>query len=190
MNCKTVNLSESKANFIVNPVDTAGFNGSKTNRFVAENYPHVERECLKYIRHNKKNGRDILGTAQFVARDPWALILCDPIKNDFIDAYDRDYQYIVNLFSFAARNRPADGSGYGPADSFGLHSPSRACALPLDVDENGFSLEMVRQGLSQVKDKASRLGGTVAVPKVFANCRGKNIVEEVFKGSNVKVEIF
>lgn len=159
MNCKTVNLSESKANFIVNPVDTAGFNGSKTNRFVAENYPHVERECLKYIRHNRKNGRDILGTAQFVARDPWALILCDPIKNDFIDAYDRDYQYIVNL-------------------------------VFQDVDGNGFPLEMVRQGLSQVKDKASGLGGTVAVPKAFANCRGKNLVEEVFKGSNVKVEIF
>ena len=89
-------ISELKANFIINPVSET--ENSQDFYKINELYPHIEREYLKYIRHCKKNNINTFGTIQYVPVDIWALIFVDTIENDYIEAYDENYQYVVNVF--------------------------------------------------------------------------------------------
>jgi O-acetyl-ADP-ribose deacetylase (regulator of RNase III) len=88
------NIFNSSANFIVNNVTCEG----DMNNDVLEFCPYAKSECLKFIRHCNKRNESVLGAAQYVPVDSWALIMCDTINNEKIDAYDKNYKYIVNLF--------------------------------------------------------------------------------------------
>ena len=48
------NLFDSKANFIVHQTNCLGVMGAGVALQVAEKFPHVEKEYLKYLRHCKK----------------------------------------------------------------------------------------------------------------------------------------
>ena len=91
------NLFNSTANFIVHQVNCQGVMGSGVALQVAEIYPHVEQEYMKYLRYCKKNRINPLGTAQYVPIDTWAMIMVNTMKNNNVLAYDSQYQYIVNL---------------------------------------------------------------------------------------------
>lgn len=84
----------SKQNFIINIV---GLN-EEFNEKIARQYPHVEKEYLRYLKYCSKNGINIIGSIQYVPVDTWALIMCDTLKNNNVFAYDNDYQYIVNVY--------------------------------------------------------------------------------------------
>lgn len=88
-------LLDSNANFLLTQVDCNG-NGDNT---IEEVFPHVYKECLKYLKHCKKNKTSILSTVQYVPVDSWALVMCDTMKNEKVESYDKEYQYIVNLFT-------------------------------------------------------------------------------------------
>ena len=83
------NLFDSKANFIVHSVNYQSVMGSGVAKQVAERYPNVEKEYLRYCKHYNKQKKSMLGTVQYVPTESWANIMCDMIKNDKIEAYDR-----------------------------------------------------------------------------------------------------
>lgn len=83
-----------KQNFIINYVGLE----EEINENIVNQYPHVKKEYLKYLRYCNKMNYNIVGTIQYIPVDTWALILCDTIKNETITAYDNNYQYIVNVF--------------------------------------------------------------------------------------------
>lgn len=92
------NLFDSKANFIVHQTNCMGVMGSGVAAQVAQLYLNVEREYLRYCNYCKKHKINMLGTVQYVPTEAWANVMCDMIKNERVEAYDKDYQYIVNLF--------------------------------------------------------------------------------------------
>ena len=163
------NLFDSKANFIVHQVNAQGVMGSGVAAQVAERFPNVEKEYLRYCKHYNKQKKNILGTVQYVPTKAWANIMCDMIKNDRVEAYDKDYQYIVNLF----------GQNY-----FGL-------------GEQQTDLKAFKKGMLDIREKAERIGATVAMPFKIGCCRGGanfndvyKIIQDVFEKSKVDVEIW
>ena len=92
------NIFDSKANFIVHQTNCQSVMGSGVALQVAERFPHVEVEYRKYLNYCKKNHIDPMGTAQYVPTEFWALIMVDTMKNNNVIAFDKNYQYIVNLF--------------------------------------------------------------------------------------------
>lgn len=89
------NYIESNANFIINLATCEGIEGSE----VAKEFPHVSKECNKYLLYCEKNGIDPLGAIQFIPVDTWALVTVDTIRNNIVMAYDKNYNYIVNCFA-------------------------------------------------------------------------------------------
>lgn len=161
------NLFDSKANFIVHQTNCLGIMGAGVAFQVAEKFPHVEKEYLKYLRHCKKNNIEALGTAQYVPVDDWALVMVDTMSNSRVTAYDTEYQYIVNLFGQASI-----GSGMQT------------------------NLRAMEKAFKDIRDKAKSIGATVAMPYMIGSCRGGakwedvySIIEKVFK-NNVYVEIW
>ena len=132
---KTINgnIFDSNANFIVCEMDCQGTIG-------IEDFPHVDRECMKYIRYCKKNNINILGNVQFVPTEIWALNMIDTMKNNNIIDYDTDYQYIVNMF---CRDISDEGNKRVP--------------------------NAVRKALENIFDKANNINATVAVPYSIGN---------------------
>ena len=162
------NIFDSKANFIVHQVNCMGIMGSGVALQVAERFPHVEAEYLRYLRYCKKNNIDVLGTVQYVPSEVWALPLVDTMRNNNVNAYDTNYQYIVNLFG-------QDAIGEG-----------------LQTD-----LKAVKRALMDIRDKARNIGATVAIPwKMSSNRGGANweniyaIIKKTFGNSDVDVEIW
>lgn len=162
------NLFNSKANFIVHQTNCCSTMGSGVAKQVADLFPHVEKEYLRYSKHCKKEGIDLLGTVQYVPVDSWALVMCDTIKNNKVETYDENYQYIVNLFG---------QRGFGKG---------------LQTD-----LKAVRKGFLDIRDKAQKIGATVAMPYKIGSFRGGAswddvyaIIKDVFKNSGVNVEIW
>lgn len=162
------NLFDSKANFIVHQVNCQGCMHSGVALQVAEKYAHVEVEYNKYIRYCKKNKISPLGTAQYVPTEFWALVMIDTIKNNNVISYDTNYQYIVNLFG---------------QDTFGegLHT----------------DLKAMKKALVDIREKAEKIGATVAMPYKIGSCRGGanwddvyTIIKKVFEKSSVDVEIW
>lgn len=163
------NLFDTEANFIVHSVNCCGVMGSGVAKQVRELYPHVEREYMKFVKHCSKSKVDLLGSAQYVPTESWALVMVDPIKNNNVIAYDNKYQYIVNLFG--QRDFGSDGKMYT-------------------------SLNALKNGLLDIRKKAEQIGATVALPYGIGSVRGGaewsdvlKIIKEVFEKSSVNVEI-
>lgn len=161
------NLFDSKANFIVHQVNCQGVMSSGVAAQVAECYPHVEIEYRKYLRYCKKNKIEPLGTSQYVPSKSWALIMVNTMKNNNVIAYDKNYQYIINLFG---------QNGYGLGE---LHT----------------DLKAMEKAFIDIKEKAKEIGATVAMPYCIGSFRGGadwndvyGIIQEVF-GEEVNVEI-
>lgn len=91
------NILDSKANFIVHKVNSFSLDSNIASQIV-ERYGHIEKEYLKYLRYCNKNHYEIVGTAQYVPVQPWALIMIDTMRNNNVIDYDTNYQYIVNMF--------------------------------------------------------------------------------------------
>ena len=162
------NIFDSKANFIVHQTNCHGVMGSGVALQVAEMYAHVKKEYMKYIQYCKKNHIEPLGTVQYVPNEVWALIMVDTMKNNNVIAFDNNYQYIVNLFG---------QSTYGE----GLHT----------------DLKAFKKALMDVREKAEKIGATVAMPYKIGSCRGGanwndvyTIIKKVFEKSSVDVEIW
>lgn len=162
------NIFDSKANFIVHQTNCQGVMGSGVALQVAERFPHVEKEYMKYVRYCKKNHIEPLGTVQYVPNEVWALIMVDTMKNNNVIAFDTNYQYIVNLFG---------QSTFGE----GLHT----------------DLKALKKALMDVREKAEKIGATVAMPYKIGSCRGGakwddvyTIIKKVFEKSSVDVEIW
>ena len=162
------NLFDSKANFIVHQVNCQGIMGGGVALQVKERYPHVEREYRKYINYCNKNDLKILGSVQYVPSEVWAVGLVDTMKNNDVIDYDKNYQYIVNLFG-------QDTIGTG-----------------LQTD-----MKALKNGLIDIRDKAQKIGATVAMPYRMASVRGGanwenvyTVIKKVFENSDVDVEIW
>lgn len=162
------NLFDSKANFIVHQTNCMGCMKSGVALQVAEQYPHVETEYRKYLNYCRKTKIEPLGTVQYVPNEVWALIMVDTMKNNNVIAFDNNYQYIVNLFG---------QSTYGE----GLHT----------------DLKAFKKALMDVREKAEKIGATVAMPYKIGSCRGGanwndvyTIIKKVFEKSSVDVEIW
>lgn len=163
------NLFDSKANFIVHQVNCQSVMGSGVALQVAEKYPHVEVEYRKYLNHCKKSKTSPLGTAQYVPTEFWALIMVDTMKNDNVVAFDNNYQYIVNLFG---------------QNEFGYDG------------EIHTDLKAMKKAFVDIREKAQKIGATVAMPYKIGSCRGGanwndvyTIIKKVFETSDVDVEI-
>lgn len=161
------NIFDSKANFIVHQVNCQGVMGSGLARQVAERYPLVDREYRRYVFHYKKKNIKMLGTVQYVPTEVWAVGLVDTLKNDRIDTYDTNYQYIVNLFG---------------QDSYGT-------GVQTDLTE-------MKNAFIDIRDKALSVNATIAMPFRIGSCRGGakwsdvySIIKEVFENSGLDVEI-
>lgn len=161
------NLFDSKSNFIVHQVNAQSVMGAGVTLQVAKRYPHVDKEYRSYVHHCKKNKIPILGTVQYVPVDVWAIGLTDTMKNDNISKYYRDYQYIVNLFGQET---------YG----FGLQT----------------DLNAVRKGFIDIRDKALKIGASIAIPYRIGSCRGGanwsdvyDIIKDVFGKTDLDVTI-
>lgn len=162
------NLFDSKANLLVHQVNCMSVMGSGVALQVAQLYPHVEKEYAKYLKHCKKNKEEPLGTVQYVPIDSWALIMVDTIKNKKIEAYDNEYQYIVNLFG---------QKDYG-------------------IGTQHTDLKAVKNAMVDICEKAKSIGATVAMPYKIGSYRGGaswddvyKIINDVFGNSGVDVEI-
>ena len=162
------NLFDSNANFLVHQVNCMSVMGSGVALQVAEMFPHVEKEYVKYLKHCKKNKIEPLGTAQYVPVDSWSLIMVDTMKNSKVEAYDKEYQYIVNLFG---------QKDYG-------------------MGKQQTDLKAVKKAFQDIHDKAKSIGATVAIPYRIGSYRGGaewsdvyKIIKDVFENSNVDVEI-
>ena len=163
------NIFDSKANFIVHQVNCQGVMGSGVAAQVAERFPHVEKEYLKYLKYCKKYKIEPLGTAQYIPTETWAIGLVDTMKNTYVDAYDKEYQYIVNLFG---------------QDNFGM-----------GVQQT--NLKAMEKAFVDICGKAKSIGATVAVPYRIGSFRGgakwedvERIIKNVFEHSGVDVEIW
>lgn len=164
------NLFDSKAQLVVHQVNCQGVMGSGVAKQVATLYPHVEVEYRKYIRHCKKNGNKPLGTVQYVPVDNWSLIMVDTMKNTDVIEYDKEYQYICNLF--------------GQSD-YGYNG------------EQYTNLKALKNGLYDIKDKAKKLNAKIAMPYKIGCCRGgadwDNVVFPMIKkvfGNDIDVELW
>lgn len=162
------NIFDSKANFIVHPTNCQGAMSSGIATQIVKRYAHVEKEYMKYIRYCKKNNIELLGTAQYVPNEVWALIMVDTMKNNNVIDFDTSYQYIVNLFCQSVFRE-------------GFHTDLRA----------------LKKALIDIREKAERIGATVAIPYKISGCGdGVNhddvhtIIKKIFDKSSVNVEIW
>ena len=137
---KTINgnIFNSNANFIINEMDCQGILNDNLTQL--DDSPHIERECMKYIRYCNKNHIEILGSAQFIPIEVWALNMVDTMKNNNVIDYDTNYQYIVNLF---CKHTSDEG---------------------IKMNRNA-----VRKALENIFEKAKSIGASVAVPYSIGN---------------------
>lgn len=163
------NLFDSDANFIVHQTNCLGVMGSGVAAQVADRYPHVEKAYVKYVKHCNKNKIEMLGTVQYVPVDTWAMVMVDTMKNENVEAYDSKYQYIVNLFG---------------QKNFGM-------------DEQQTDLTAMKMAFLDIREKAEKIGATVAMPYRIGSYRGGadwndvyKIIQDVFDKSSVDVEIW
>ena len=138
---KTINgnIFNSNANFIVCEMNCQGIIDDNMI-VISEEFPHVEKEYMKYIRYCKKNHVEILGSVQYVPTEIWALNMVDTMKNNNIIDYDTNYQYIVNMF---CKNMSDEG-----------------------IKRNS---NAVKESMSKIFNNAEMIGATVAVPYSIGN---------------------
>ena len=96
---KVNNLFDYSMNLVVCPVGLNGYNQKGISGYIGHNYPHIEKELLKYVAYRQKHNKGLVfGTNQYVPIDIWSLIMCDTLKNETISCYDTKYCYVVNMF--------------------------------------------------------------------------------------------
>lgn len=154
------NIFDSSANFIVHSYGNIGF----MDDYIEENYPHVVKESLKYIRHCKKNHIEMLESVQYIPTEVWPIGWVDTMKNNNVIAFDNPYQYIVNLF---CQKNSEDG---------------------ILTD-----LKAMKKVLTDIREKAQDINATVAIPyKIgFGDWNNiYNLIKKVFEKSDIDVEIW
>ena len=161
-------LFNSGASLIIHPVDCVGETIPALTEYINEQYPHIEREYLKYLRYCKKKKMNTLGTAQYVPADSWALIMADTMKNERVESYDSSYQYIVNLFGIK---------------DFG------------DI-ESRVNLKALKNAFVDINNKAKSLGASIAVPYMMF-CKDdaewnkvNDMIQKILGANGVRVEIY
>lgn len=162
------NILDSKANFIVNPMSCQDEMNHGISLQIAQLYPHVEKEYLKYTRHCKKSHIDPLGTVQYIPCEFWAVGMVDTMKNEDVVQFDGDSsQYIVNMFG-------QDNTGNN-----------------IQTD-----LMSVKRAFENIKDKAEKINASVALPYNICCCGLTTwnyvytLIKMVFENSKVNVEIW
>ena len=140
------NILESRANVIM-----CNYGNDKFAQLIEENFPHTAKEAEKFIRYCNKNKMELLGNVQYVPSEIWAIGLVDTIKNNNVIAYDKEYQYIANMFCQSS-------SG----------------------DKVHMDLKALKKALYDVKDKAEKLNATVAIPYGFGAGKNKELWESIF----------
>lgn len=161
-------ISNIKANIIVCPVSsfydnmesTTGLNGVLMKKICAD-YPHIDKEYRKYIKHCNKNNINMFGTVQYVPTEVWAMGLVDTIRNNYIDTYDVEYKYIANLFCFE----------------------QQGAKLVINLDA-------LKSGFTDICNKAKSVDAVVAIPHSILNNDTFKIIQDVLKGCNVKITIW
>lgn len=158
----------SKANFVLCP--TSDDKAAQSDIFVnvVKSCPHVEKEYRKYINYYSKNNLDVLGTTQYIPKEVWALGLVDTIKNSYVDIYDDNYQYFVNMF-----------------------------VLHITGSKTMLDISSFIDAINDVKYKAQSIGAkTIAVKmkdrftnKFIVNDMYK-IINEAFDGTSIDIEIW
>lgn len=162
-------LLGSKADFIIHQTNCVGVMGAGIALQIANQFPQVQVEYLKYLRHCKKNKIDPLGTVQYVPSEIWAVGLVDTMKNETItECRSMQFQYIVNLFG------------------------QRDTGAGLQTD-----YVAIRKAFADIKEKAESINATIALPyKIGCGLGGGDwnevykIINEVFGDSQVDVEIW
>lgn len=163
------NIFDSDSNFIVHQTNCLGVMGSGIAAQVANKYPHVEKAYVKYVKYCNKHKIDMLGNVQYVPIDTWAMVMVDTLRNENVEAYDSQYQYIVNLFG--QRN-------------FG-------------TEKQQTDLSAMKLAFLNIREKAEKIKAKIAIPYKIGCCRGGadwkdvyKIIQDVFSKSSVDVEIW
>lgn len=160
------NILSSKANFIVHSCNCVGDIRGISAQIVDE-YSHIEKEYMKYIRYCNKNRIELLGSAQYVPTEIWAITMTDTMKNNNVIDYDNNYQYIVNMF---CQDMFEDG---------------------LMTD-----LTAMKNAFTDIRDKAKNIGATIAIPYKIGIARNVSwndiyaVIKNVFERSDINVEIW
>ncbi len=160
-------IFNSDAKFVVNAVDCNGEIRPNVLKRIFELYPHAEKEYMKYVKKCEKNKLDMLGTVQYIPVDTWALVLVDTIKNNVVEAYDTNYQYIVNAFVQETKGK-----------------------------KNITDIMAIQRVLINLKEKAEKIDATIAIPYNFGCGKNiqwhevLRIIKNVFDNSKVQVEIY
>lgn len=163
------NILKSKANFILNPVNCSGSMDFGFPLQVKKKFPHIEKEYMRCINYCNKNDIKLFGTAQYVPTEIWALTMADTIKNNNVVDYDKDYQYIVNVF----------------------------CQENSNNKKQHTDLQAFKKALLVICQMADKINATIAIPfsigkiKCFTNWNDVNtIINKTFENSGVCVEIW
>mgnify|MGYP007056194239 CR=1 FL=1 len=168
---KTGNIFETKARFIVNPMDEAGQYLLKFNDTVADEYPHVMKEAMKFVGLMRKCGcfREE-SVMQYVPADVWAM----PLGSVCTDSpraethpqpldYDKDYRYIINWFILTGNNK--------------------SIAI---LERNEFIICLQRMAFA-----VNNAGASIAIPAEFLELDKEHIIETLFNEKNpIVVEIW
>lgn len=162
------NIFDSDANFIVNYCNNMGVIDSEMSYQVSDAFPHVEKEYMRYIKYYSNNNSKLSGSVQYVPTEIWAMNMVDTIKNNNVEAYDTNYQYVVNVFC-------------QEVSDYKVHT----------------DLNAMKKAFADIRDKASKIGATVAIPYETEGYRNDtswnnlyNIVKKVFEQSDVNAEIW
>lgn len=162
------NIFDSKASFICHSCNCIDVVDDVITEQMYSLSPHIEKEHRRYLHYCKKHNIETLGTVQYIPTQYWALGLVDTIKNNYIDIYDNDYQYIVNLF----------------------------IQNSVDADMQT-DLVATKKAFKDIKNKAKCVNATIAIPYGFGSYQsGTNwndiykIITDVFGDSKVNVEIW
>lgn len=86
-----------KARFYVQLVNDDGDIDNNIPPDINNEYHHITKEYVRFINHYQKLHKDILGMNCFIP-EVWAVGLVDIFDTDHIEAYDKDFTYVVCAF--------------------------------------------------------------------------------------------
>lgn len=154
------NIFETDNNFIVIPVCVSDIQ-SKITKTAFTLYPIVAKEYRKYLKHCRKYNKNPNATVQYVPKDVWAIGMVNTIQNKYIEAYDKNYQYIVNVFCEKAEGKK------------------------VKIQSEDFKIALI-----DICTKAKAVGGSVVIPYGIGQWNNiLGVIEEVFGDIDVNVEI-
>lgn len=152
-------ILDADENYIVIPMPISGDMSFNSLSKINQAFPHVHRECLKYLRYCSKKNIDPRGSIQFIPAEVWALTMVDTIKNTFVPDYDSHYQYIVPVYC-CREDRQIDATAFAG----GIHLVAQM------AEENNASI-------------------AISMPGNLNSLVIQNVSENVFKGTDLSVVI-